>query len=205
VKEWQKKGMLSTGSLSVKYAILNRFGAANWAPTNYGSCITPLLAKLIYLIGTKRSLNFGEHVFNLTMKHADSFAVKLPIVFPCLITGIILNQHPDILQPEEVQSKKPFSLSFDYKLFAGSHVPDIVISKAQDTDETSSSITKASKDIVLKELMEVSAALGETIRTSTIRKKKVGALIDESMTKECYAREMEEGANEEACEEDAEE
>jgi hypothetical protein len=117
------------------------------------------------------------------MKHADSFAVKLPIVFPCLITGIILNQHPDILQPEEVQSKKPFSLSFDYKLFAGSHVPDIVISKAQDTDETSSSITKASKDIVLKELMEVSAALGETIRTSTIRKKKVGALIDESMTK----------------------
>jgi hypothetical protein len=31
--------------------------------------------------------------------------------------------------------------------------------------------------------MEVSAALGETIRTSTIRKKKVGALIDESMTK----------------------
>ncbi|MCH82682.1 envelope-like protein [Trifolium medium] len=30
VKQWPKKGLLSTGTLSVKYTILNRIGAANW-------------------------------------------------------------------------------------------------------------------------------------------------------------------------------
>ncbi|MCH93110.1 envelope-like protein, partial [Trifolium medium] len=129
--------------------ILNRIGAANWAPTNHGSGITPQLAKLIYLIETKGKLNFGEHVFNLTMKHANTFAVKLPIAFPCLITSIILSQHPEILQPGETQVKKPTILTFDYRLFVGSHVPDIVISKVQDTVEPSTSLTKASKNEVL--------------------------------------------------------
>jgi hypothetical protein len=36
VKHWSMKGLLSTGNLSVKYAILNWIGAANWAPTNHG-------------------------------------------------------------------------------------------------------------------------------------------------------------------------
>jgi hypothetical protein len=92
VKEWPKKGFLSTGSLSVKYAILNRIGVANWTPTNHGSGITHMLAKMIYLIGTKRKLNFGDHVFNQTMKHADSFAIKLLIAFPYLITGMLNTQ-----------------------------------------------------------------------------------------------------------------
>jgi hypothetical protein len=96
VQEWPKKGLLSTGSLSV-----------NYASTNHGSGITPMLAKMIYLIGTRRKLNFGNHVFNQTMKHADSFAIKLPISFSCLITGVILHQHPDILRPEDTPSKKP--------------------------------------------------------------------------------------------------
>ncbi|MCI35053.1 envelope-like protein, partial [Trifolium medium] len=52
IKHWPKKGLLLTGSLSVKYAILNRIGASNMAPTTHGSGITHILAKLIYLIGT---------------------------------------------------------------------------------------------------------------------------------------------------------
>ncbi|MCH85828.1 envelope-like protein [Trifolium medium] len=102
IMHWPKKGLLSTWSLSVKYAILKRIGAANWAPTTHESGITPMLAKLIYLIGTKGNLNFGEYVFNLTMKYADSFAVKFPIAFPSLITDVILSQQPDILHSGEI-------------------------------------------------------------------------------------------------------
>ncbi|MCI96858.1 envelope-like protein, partial [Trifolium medium] len=58
------------------------------------------------------------------MKYGESCAVKLPIAFPSLITEIILNQHPTILRPNEAESKKPLQLSFNYKLFAGEHVPD---------------------------------------------------------------------------------
>ncbi|KAK2397820.1 hypothetical protein QL285_059358 [Trifolium repens] len=141
VNEWPKKGLLSTGTLSVKYAILNRIGAANWAPTNHGSGITPMLAKMIFL----------------------------PIAFPCLITGMILRQYPNILYPDEVPTKKPQVLSFDYKLFVGTHVPDIVFLKMKEAAEASGSMPRANKEDVLAELMQISKTLGETIKTSTAR------------------------------------
>ncbi|KAK2382168.1 hypothetical protein QL285_069716 [Trifolium repens] len=177
VKEWPKKGLLSTGCLSVKYAILNRIGAANWAPTNHGSGITPMLAKMIFLIGTKKKLNFGDHVFNQTMKHADTYAVKLPIAFPCQITGMILRQYPNILYPDEAPTKKSQVLSFDYKLFAGTHVPDIVFPKMKEAAEASGSMPRANKEDVLAELMQISKTLEQTIKTNTTRKAHVDNLI----------------------------
>ena len=88
---WPKKGLLPTSKLTVKYAILNRIGTANWAATNHSSGITPNLAKLIYLIGTGKKLDFGKHVFEQTMKHVETNATKLPITFQSLITEIILS------------------------------------------------------------------------------------------------------------------
>jgi hypothetical protein len=76
-KNWPKKGLLPTSKLTVKYAILNRIGTANWAPTNHSSGITPNLAKLIYLIGTGKKLHFGKHVFAQTMKHVETNATKV--------------------------------------------------------------------------------------------------------------------------------
>lgn len=72
VKQWPKKGLLPNGTVSVKYAVLNRIGATNWAPTNHSSCITIALAKLIFQIGTKAKLNFGEYVFKQTIKCFDA-------------------------------------------------------------------------------------------------------------------------------------
>ncbi|KAK2402299.1 hypothetical protein QL285_051833 [Trifolium repens] len=181
VKECPKKGLLSTGCLSVKYAILNRIGAANWAPTNHGSGINPMLEKMIFLIGTKKKLNFGDHVFNQTMKHADTYAVKLPIAFPSLITGMILRQYPNILYPDEAPTKKPQVLSFDYKLFVGTHVPDIVFPKMKETAEASGSMPRTNKEDVLAELMQISKTLEQTIKTSTARKTHVDNLIKSIM------------------------
>ncbi|MCI15858.1 envelope-like protein, partial [Trifolium medium] len=95
----------------------------------------------------------------------------------------------------ETQTKKPAPLTFDYRLFVGSHVPDIVISKTHDGTGTSASLTKATKDEVLAELLEVSKALGETIKASTTRNMHVDNLI-KSMTKEQEA-EVEERDEEE--------
>ncbi|KAK2354968.1 hypothetical protein QL285_092426 [Trifolium repens] len=184
VSEWPKKGLLSTGCLSVKYAILNRIGAANWAPTNHGSGITPMLAKVIFLIGTKKKLNFGDHVFNQTMKHAETYAVKLPIAFLCLITGMILRQYPNILYPDEAPTKKPQDLSFDYKLFVGTYVPDIVFPKMKEAAEASGSMPIANKEDVLAELMQISKTLEQTIKTSTARKNHVDNLIKSIMEEE---------------------
>lgn len=125
----ENKCLIHYGSLSVKYVILNRIGAASWEPTNHSSGITYALAKLIFLIWTKSNLNFGEYVFDQTMNHVDPSVVKLPIYFPCLITGIILNQHPNIKHAEEIKNKKEVPLTLDYMLSVGTHVPYIVVSK----------------------------------------------------------------------------
>jgi len=65
------------------------------------------------------------------MKHVHSLAVKVPIVFPSLICGIILSQHPGILVSNDVVSKRESHMSLHYKLFAGIHVPDIVVTSGQ--------------------------------------------------------------------------
>ncbi|XP_057449168.1 uncharacterized protein LOC130740532 [Lotus japonicus] len=169
VTHWPSKGLLSSAYLSVKYAILNRIGAANWAPTKHASNVSSVLAKLIYLIGTHAQIDFGTFVFDQTRRHADSYALKLPIGFPCMISEIILSQHPDILSVDESPSVKASPLTIDNRLLIGTHVPDVA-------GMTAKSHMKPT-ETVLAELMEVSRTLQETITSCTIRKKNVDRFI----------------------------
>ncbi|KAH1249875.1 hypothetical protein GmHk_05G013147 [Glycine max] len=75
VQHWPKKGKLSAGKLSVKYAILHRIGTANWVPTNHTSTVATGLGKFLYAVGTKSKFNFGNYIFDQTVKHSESFAV----------------------------------------------------------------------------------------------------------------------------------
>jgi hypothetical protein len=81
------------------------------------------------------------------MKQAKLYVVKLPIAFPCLITKIILRQYPTILNVDKVQSNKPLPLSFNYKLFVGTHVQDIMINKMnyEESAGTSGPLPKGTK------------------------------------------------------------
>jgi len=63
VNVWLEKDLLSCGSLSVKYAILNMIGATNWTHSNHTSGITTGLAKMIFLIGIMAKLDFVEYFF----------------------------------------------------------------------------------------------------------------------------------------------
>src|ERR1044072_5138432 len=124
--------------LSAKYAILHKFGAAIWAPSSHTSSVPLHMEKLIYAIGTKSPIDFGNYVFDLTMKHGDTFVVKLPVAFPCLLTELILAQHPDILMAGEREAPKSKPLNFDYRIFVGTHVNDIEIPYARDSDHPGS-------------------------------------------------------------------
>lgn len=68
-------------------------------PTNHTSTILTGLGKFIYAIGTRRAFDFGKYIFEQVLKQAFFTAVKMPICFPSLICGIILNQYPSILLP----------------------------------------------------------------------------------------------------------
>ncbi|XP_057444209.1 uncharacterized protein LOC130736391 [Lotus japonicus] len=201
VKKWPKQGLLPSAKLSAKFAVLNKIGAANWVATHHTSGVTPQLAKMIYLIGTKSKFDFGTHVFEQTITHADSYAVKVPIMFPTLLTELIVHQHPDIVRPNESQGKKLDPLKFDDRLFAGTHVPDMVLPTAKDSESASGSKLPgpATKD-VLAELIATSKTLEDTIHANEEE-----ADLEEEVEAETEA-EVEEGiAAEEEGEEESDE
>ncbi|XP_058740992.1 uncharacterized protein LOC131613330 [Vicia villosa] len=183
VKRWPLKGKLSASKLSMKCVMLHKIGAANWMPTNHKSTIATILGRFIYFVGTKAKSDYGTYIFEQTMKHAGSFSVKGPIAFPSLICGIILNQYPSILVEKDYICKRESALSFHYKLFQGTHVPDIVTTSAG-TSKDSTPIGKAA----------VITRLRETCKELESRKLALKKLIS--------SLEMEEGAefaeNEEA-------
>ncbi|KAI5418166.1 hypothetical protein KIW84_042703 [Lathyrus oleraceus] len=86
--------------------------------------------------------------------------MKLLIAFPCLITGIILKQHPKILHANEIKNKNPGPLTLDYKLFVGSHVTDIKVPRSH-SQATSGSYSSGSK--TTKEKILASGPYGESI------------------------------------------
>ncbi|KAH1228668.1 hypothetical protein GmHk_10G028629 [Glycine max] len=172
VQHWPKKGKLSAGKLSVKYAILHRIGAANWVPTNHTSTVATGLGKFLYAVGTKSKFNFGNYIFYQTVKHSESFAVKLPIAFPTVLCGIMLSQHPNILNYTDSVMKRESPLSLHYKLFEGTHVPDIV-----STSGKAAASGAVSKDALIAELKDTCKVLEATIKATTEKKMELERLI----------------------------
>ncbi|XP_050876426.1 uncharacterized protein LOC127080137 [Lathyrus oleraceus] len=150
VRKWPLKGKLVASKLSVKYAMLHKIGAANWVPTNHKSTVAVMLGKFIYFIGTKAKFDYGSYIFDQTLKHAGSFSVKGPIAFPSLICGIVLNQFPNILTENDSVKKRDSPMSFNHKLFLGTHVPDIVMTSGE-TSRVSNQPGKAVVVAMLKE------------------------------------------------------
>ncbi|KAL5184283.1 hypothetical protein HKD37_17G048011 [Glycine soja] len=173
VQHWPKKGKLSAGKLSVKYAILHRIGAANWVPTNHTSTVATGLGKFLYAVGTKSKFNFGNYIFDQTVKHSESFAVKLPIAFPTVLCGIMLSQHPNILNYTDSVMKRESPLSLHYKLFEGTHVPDIV-----STSGKAAASGAVSKDALIAELKDTCKVLEATIKATTEKKMELERLIE---------------------------
>ncbi|KAK2445369.1 hypothetical protein QL285_016309 [Trifolium repens] len=125
VKVWPSRGKVPSVMLSIKYVILNRIGTVNWVPTTHTSDIATSLARFIYSVGTGTVFNYGYHIFDETVQHAKSWAVRMPIAYPSLICGIILAQHPTILTADDEVSKRESPLDFHPRLFEGKHAADI--------------------------------------------------------------------------------
>ncbi|XP_050889445.1 uncharacterized protein LOC127094683 [Lathyrus oleraceus] len=153
---------LPAGKLTIKYHILHKIGVANGVATNHISTIANTLGRFIFAVGTKVKFDYGRYMFDQIIKHITTNAVKLPIAFPSMICGIILNQHPGILCSNDLPSRRKPALSVHYKLFEGSHIEDIVM--------TSSMRRPVSKVGAIVELKETCKELGEGIRVATTRK-----------------------------------
>lgn len=85
----------------------------------------------------------------------------MPIAFPSLICGIILNQDPGILNSVDAASKRESPLSLHYILFTETHVLDIILTSSKE------SASSTSKDGLIAELKDTYKALDDIIKTCT--------------------------------------
>lgn len=93
-------------------------------------------------------------------------------IFSSLVYGVILNPHPGILTTSNVLIKRESPLTLNYRLFVGTHVPDIAVPFGKEAERLTS------KDNIVVELKETYKSLDETIKTYPLR-----MIILESMIK----------------------
>ncbi|KAK2426461.1 hypothetical protein QL285_025129 [Trifolium repens] len=161
VKVWPLKGKVPSVMLSIKYAILNRIGAVNWVPTSHTSTIATGLAKFIYAIGTGANVDYGSLIFDQIVEHGKSWAIKLAVSFPTLICEIILDQHPNILVPEDVPCKRESPMTLSYKLFEGKHAADITVPTKKATPAVNAVSTSMTRKTMILTMEDTVRALDE--------------------------------------------
>ncbi|XP_045810926.1 uncharacterized protein LOC123905365 [Trifolium pratense] len=113
------------------------------------------LAKLIYAIGTSIVFDCGTYIFNATILHGSSTAIKMPIAFPTMICDMILSQHLDICTKSDVPVTRPSALTMDFRLLEGKHAADIAVASLK---KPTAGMTKRQ---MIANLREVSKMLGE--------------------------------------------
>ena len=112
VNHWPKKGKLPTSKLTPMFTLLNRIAAVNWVPTTHNYEVATGLARIIYCVGNKVNFDFDTYIFQQTVKHAKTLTIKMPIAFPSLLCGIIVNQRPDVLVKEDMACRRDSAISF---------------------------------------------------------------------------------------------